>query len=210
MTERPTPEVLVPDSVAALADALRAAQADGVTVLPRGRGSRLLRHAPTAAPARWLSTAALQGVRWIDVADQTCEVEAGLAPAALEALLAPHRLTLGVLAPCAGAGTLGGLFLSGELSLLHAACGPPRDQVLGGEWLLADGSRIRSGARVVKSVAGYDLTRLLLGSRGRLAVCTALTLRLRPLPRRVDWWQCADPQAWSRCRRPRPPPPARA
>jgi len=189
-------ELLVPDSVEAFAEALRAAQADGARVLPCGRRSRLARHAPDAAPQRWLSTAALHGVRWIDVADQTCEVEAGLAPAALEALLAPHRLTLGVRAPCAGNGTLGGLFLAPDVSLLHASFGPPRDQVLGAEWLLADGSRVRSGARVVKSVAGYDLTRLFLGSRGRLAACTALILRLRPLPRHVAWWQTETPLHW--------------
>lgn len=187
---------LVAERIEDLAEALRAAQADGTRVLPCGRRSRRLRHAPAAAPQQWLSTAGLQGVRWIDIADQTCEVEAGLPPAALEALLRPHRLTLGALSPCAGAGTLGGLFLAPDISLLHAVCGPPRDQVLGAEWLLADGTRVRSGARVVKSVAGYDVTRLFLGSRGRLAVCTALTLRLRPLPRRVAWYQCATPRHW--------------
>ena len=92
-----------------------------------------------------------------------------------------------MLAPGASEGTLGGLFLSQEVNLLQAAYGPARDQVLGARWLLADGTAIRTGARVVKSVAGYDLTRLLLGSEGRLAVCLSLTLRLRPRPARLHW-----------------------
>lgn len=187
-----------PASVAEAAEAIREAQADGTVLLPCGRRSRIARHAPQAAPERWLSLSGLRALRWLDVEDQTCEVEAGMSPQELAVLLDAHGLELAVDAPCAQDGTLGGLFLAPDVSLLHTSCGPPRDQVLGAEWLLADGTRIQSGARVVKSVAGYDLTRLLLGSRGRLAACTALTLRLRPQPRRSAWFRGDDPVAWRR------------
>jgi len=120
---------------------------------------------------------------WLDAEDQTCEVGAGTAPATLDAELAGHGLMLAVDAPCAAEGTLGGVFLAPDLSLLHGAYGPPRDQVLGGTWMLADGSVVRTGARVVKSVAGYDLTRLFLGSGGFLAAALSLVLRLQPRPR---------------------------
>ena len=93
-------------------------------------------------------------------------------------------------------GTLGGVFMGSEPSLLSSSCGPTRDSVLGANWVLADGSQVRTGARVVKSVAGYDVTRLLLGSRGQLAINTSLILRLRPAPRRVHWLQ-VNRTVWS-------------
>lgn len=173
----------------------REAAARGASLLPCGRRSRLLRHEPGARPDLWLEMHAMRGLVWLDPADQTCEVGAGTAPAELARELAPHGLMLGADAPCAETGSLGGLFLAPDMSLLHRAAGPPRDQVLGGSWLLADGSLVRTGARVVKSVAGYDLTRLFLGSRGRLAACVTLVLRLQPQPRDHRCFRVADPQA---------------
>lgn len=178
--------------------AVRSAQADGRALLPCGRRSRIGRHDPAAAPEGWLDLAGLGRVLAIRPADLVCEVEAGLAPADLAPALAEHGLELGVASPGAAQGSLGGVFLSPDVSLLFAAYGPPRDQVLGAAWVLADGTQVSTGARVVKSVAGYDVTRLFLGSRGRLAACTQLTLRLRPKPRRECWYRLgpARMRAW--------------
>lgn len=181
--------------IARARESVRAAGADAVPILPCGRRTRLARHAPEAAPGRWLELGALRGIVWLDAADQTCEAGAGTSPAELDRALAPHGLMLAADAPGAEAGSLGGLFLAPDLSLLHRAYGPPRDQVLGGTWLLADGAEVRTGARVVKSVAGYDLTRLFLGSRGRLAACLTLVLRLQPRPRDLRCFQVSDPLA---------------
>lgn len=175
---------------------LREAAAAGASILPCGRRTRLLRHAPEAAPDRWLELGSLRGIVWLDAADQTCEAGAGTSPAELDEALLPHGLMLGVDAPSAAEGSLGGLFQSPDLSLLHRSLGPPRDQVLGGSWLLADGQTVRTGARVVKSVAGYDLTRLFLGSRGRLAACLTLVLRLQPRPRNLHACRVSDPMAF--------------
>lgn len=171
------------------------AQKQGQTILPCGNGTRLQRFLPEANPDRWLSVAGMQEVLWLDAEDQTCAVEAGMSPAKLQELLAPHALQLDALCPNMEHGTLGGLFLSREHSLLSGSCGPLRDQVLGATWLLADGSIVKSGARVVKSVAGYDVTRLFLGSRGRLAICLDLTLRLRPKAPARRWFTL-ERQAW--------------
>lgn len=177
-----------------VAQAVRAAAADQEPVLPCGRRTRLRRHLPEAAPARWLSVAPMTRVIALEPQDQVCVVEPGVSPAALDEALRSHGLELAVAAPCAREGTIGGLFLAPDVSLLRAAWGPPRDQVLGGRWCLADGTLVRTGARVVKSVAGYDVTRLFLGSRGRLAVCVELTLRLRPRPRHERWHRIAADQ----------------
>ncbi|MGB0685193.1 MAG: FAD-binding oxidoreductase, partial [Planctomycetota bacterium] len=181
------PELLRPRDAAEATEMLRAAAASGESVHPCGRASRLARRPGARPDGLRLSVAGLDELAWLDVADQTCEVAAGMSPATLDRHLQEVDLELGVLAPGADEGTLGGLFLSQEVNLLQAAYGPARDQVLGAQWLLADGTAIRTGARVVKSVAGYDLTRLLLGSEGRLAICLSLTLRLRPRPARLHW-----------------------
>ncbi len=164
-------------------------QQQGQSLLPCGNSSRKHRFLPAAKPDIWLSLSKLQELLWLDVADQTCAVEAGMPIAKLQSILRPHGLQLAVLDPLQDLGTVGGFFLSREPSLLARSCGPPRDHVLGGTWLLADGNVVRSGARVVKSVAGYDLTRLFLASRGRLAICLDLTLKLSPIPSALYWYQ---------------------
>ena len=171
------------DSVRGLVERVRASQADGEALRIRGAGTRAWLHPVDARPdCTELQLRGLSGVEWIDAEDRTCRVAAGTALTELDAALAEHQLILPWLD--AGTGTVGGAFLSGAPSLCGAAWGMPRDQVLGAAWVLPDGRSIESGTRVVKSVAGYDLTRLFLGSRGRLAACTTLTLRLRPRPER--------------------------
>jgi len=167
---------------------LRQAAAGRQRLWPCGKESRLRRvfHLEPQADHK-VSTANLQRIHWLDREDQTCEVDVGLSPLALQQELAPLGLELGVESPSHDVGTLGGLFLSREVNLLHQAYGHAREQVLGLRAYLADGTQVQTGSRVVKSVAGYDLTRLLLGSEGRLAVVTRLTLRLHPRPKALDW-----------------------
>jgi len=168
---------------------LHQAYAAGHSVFPCGQRSRQARVLPHVATDCWLSMADCREMLWLDVADQTCEVQAGMSPAALITHLEGTGLELAVMCRNHNSGTLGGLFMAAEASLLGPSCGLTRDFVLGASWVLADGSSVRSGARVVKSVAGYDVTRLLLGSRGQLAINTSLILRLRPAPRELFWFQ---------------------
>jgi len=189
-----TSTVFTPTTEGEAQDWIRQALASSTPWQPIGsstRRSRLLGSATDdsgspALSAQLLSSAAIKKIHWIDAEDRTCEVDAGLPLAELTAALAENGLMLG---HHAQAGTVGGLLNSGEPSLLAGSCGLPRDQVLGATWLLPDGRRIRSGARVVKSVAGYDVTRLLLSAQGQLAMCTRLILRLRPIPQDLRWYQ---------------------
>jgi len=167
---------------------LHEAAASQQRLWPCGQQSRLHRVFAQEPQAEYVvSTAGLQTMHWLDREDQTCEVDVGLSPHALQQELAPLGLELGVESPSHHQGTLGGLFLSREVNLLHQAYGHAREQVLGLRAYLADGTQVQAGSRVVKSVAGYDLTRLLLGSEGRLAVVTRLILRLHPRPKALDW-----------------------
>jgi glycolate oxidase FAD binding subunit len=120
----------------------------------------------------------------LDAGDQTCTVECGVPRAELDAALAEHKLEL----PCLGDGTIGGLFASDLLGPAAAGCPGPRNLLLGMEALLASGSAFKSGARVVKSVAGFDVHKLFVGSHGRLFIATKLHLRLKPRPRAEQWF----------------------
>jgi hypothetical protein len=78
--------------------------------------------------------------------------------------------------------TLGGIVATGLAGAQQLGYGPPRRSVIGMRVVLADGTAIKVGGRVVKNVAGYDLCKLFTGSQGTLGVITELTFKLRPLP----------------------------
>jgi len=183
-----------PDSINQAREIISAAKHDHTALLPCGNSSRLHRHLPGSPLSTKLSLSNLNQIIKIDAAEQTCIVEAGVSTEELSHALSEHKLELGVLAPNSQSGTIGGLFMAPDISLYRARWGNLREQVLNANWLLADGSEISTGAQVVKSVAGYDLTRLLLGSHGQLAACTRLCLRLRPSPRHRAWWKLAISQ----------------
>lgn len=166
-----------------LQEQVRAAIAGGQRLRIVGSGSRPWLHPalPDGVDCVPLDCSGLGSIRWIDREDRTCCVEAGVRLDELAAAL--HEFDLGLPFWDGCAATVGGAFLGGTPSLCTSSWGHARDQVLGGEWILANGEFVRTGSRVVKSVAGYDLTRLFVGSRGQLAACTALILRLRPRPR---------------------------
>jgi len=79
-------------------------------------------------------------------------------------------------------GTLGATISTGTCGPHTHAMGMPRDVVLGAEFVTGTGEVVRAGGRVVKNVAGFDLTRLITGSWGTLGVITEVTVRLRALP----------------------------
>jgi hypothetical protein len=152
----------------------------------RGTGSRS-HQLPTCASAEVLDLSPLNRIQRLDPGDQTCTVECGVTRRELDAALLEHDLEL----PCLSDhldGTIGGLFASDPFGPAAAGCPGPRNLLLGMDALLANGTSFRSGARVVKSVAGFDVHKLLVGSLGRLFVATRLHLRLKPRPRAEQWF----------------------
>jgi hypothetical protein len=177
---------------------LREALAAGGPVRLAGTGSQQhLVPAPTTATAvRMVSLASMDRILRLEADDLTCTVEAGVRREALDAALAEHQLQL----PCAGSGTLGGLFATDLVGPLGPGMHSPRSLLLGFEGLLAEGLSFKAGARVVKSVAGFDLQKLFVGSQGRLFAATRLHLKLRPAARHQASFRHDDVELFDRLR----------
>ena len=114
--------------------------------------------------------------------DMTATVQAGVTAGALAARLAAHRQTLPLDPPGWASRTVGGIAATAASGPLRVRYGTMRDLLLGVRFIQADGVVTWGGAKVVKSVTGYDIPKLLVGSLGTLAVLGELTLRLHPLP----------------------------
>ena len=164
-----------------VARALAAASEVGEAVVLRGGGTRLGLGAPARA-SRIVDLRGLSGVIEHHVRDLTVEARAGTTVGALNRELAPHRQVLALDPPLPERATLGGVIAAGDPGFRVVPGSRPRDLLLGLAAVLADGTRIRSGGRVVKNVTGYELTKLFTGSLGTLGAITRVTLRLRALP----------------------------
>ena len=127
-----------------------------------------------------LDAAGMNRVLEHESGDLTCTVEAGVRLSALAAALAPARQRLSLDPP--GDPTIGACLAENLSGPLRHRFGAPRDLVLGVTLVLADGTIVNAGGKVVKNVAGYDLGKLVCGSRGRLAFIGRVSLRLHPDP----------------------------
>lgn len=174
--------VATPASAAEVAEELRAVAATGGTVLACGGGCFLDCGGPRHAPELLLRTSGMARLVFHEPHELVVRVQAGMTLAALQSVLATAGQEIPWDHPWPERQTVGGILASGLAGPRRFSKGMPRDHVLGLEAVLADGSVARPGGRVVKNVAGYDLTRLFVGSAGRLGVITEATLKVMPLP----------------------------
>jgi glycolate oxidase FAD binding subunit len=128
-----------------------------------------------------LTTEGLGRILEHEAGDLTCTVESGVRLSVLQRELAEHGQRLSLDPP--GDPTVGALIAESLSGPLRHRFGAPRDLLLGVTLVLADGTVASAGGKVVKNVAGYDLGRLVCGSRGRLALIARASFRLHPLPR---------------------------
>lgn len=162
-------------------DAVRDAAASRTSLRITGTGTWLAAGRPVRA-TRTLSLSSLTGVVQYEPGDFTLTARAGTTLAELARATLPHRQFL-ALDPYGDAdGTLGATVATGASGPMAYAFGGPRDNVIGMEVVTGDGAVVRCGGRVVKNVAGFDLTRLFTGSWGTLGVITEVSVRLRALP----------------------------
>jgi len=123
-------------------------------------------------------------MRVYEPADLTFTAGAGTAWMALQDATRSNGQWLPLDPPGVEDGTLGAMVATGAAGPLRLAYGAPRDHVLGVTLVSGDGRILRWGGRVVKNVAGFDVTRLSVGSWGALGVITSVSARLFPLPAR--------------------------
>ncbi|MDQ1043097.1 FAD-binding oxidoreductase [Streptomyces sp. V4I2] len=162
--------------------ALRHAHALRVPVVPRGAGTGLSGGATASEGSLVLDLSGMNRILELDADDQLAVVEPGVITADLDRAAGAHGLRYAPDPASAALSTIGGNIATNAGGLRCAKYGVTRDSVLGLEAVLADGTVVRTGRRTVKGVTGYDLTALLTGSEGTLAVITSATLRLRPVP----------------------------
>ena len=172
--------VAAPSSTQEAAALLRAAAELNLTVVPRGSASRLGWGCPPESCDLIVDTRRLDSVLEHAAGDMVARVQAGMTLDALQDRLAEQGQRLALDPP--GGGTVGGLVATGVAGPLRLRYGGPRDLLIGITIVRADGTVARSGGKVVKNVAGYDLGKLFAGSYGTLGLITEATFRLHPQP----------------------------
>ncbi len=164
-----------------VAEILRFAASEKLTVIPMGGGTKL---GIGCAPSRYdvaLDLSRMDRVLAYDPHDLTLGVEPGVRIEGLLRTLAEQKQFLPLAVPFLDRATVGGVVAANSSSPLRHAYGTARDFCLGMEFVTGEGTRAKSGGRVVKNVTGYDLHKLLIGSLGTLGVITRVNFRTFPL-----------------------------
>lgn len=120
-----------------------------------------------------------------DDTNLTATVQAGMKLAALQELLGRARQFVALDPPEPARATVGGMVAANSNGPRRMRYGAVRDQVIGMKMVLANGTPIKAGGKVVKNVAGYDLCKLFVGSLGTLGIITEVTFKMAPLPERA-------------------------
>jgi glycolate oxidase FAD binding subunit len=171
-----------PGDVEQVSRLLACAHAEGLSVVPRGAGTALGLGNPPARVDLMLDLTRLNRVVEYEPADVSVSVEAGMTLDELEQILGKHRQFLPLDPPGRRARTVGGVLATDASGPLRFRYGTGRDVLLGVRFVQADGAITWGGSKVVKSVTGYDIPKLLTGSLGTLGVIVETTLRLHPVP----------------------------
>jgi D-lactate dehydrogenase (cytochrome) len=173
------------DEVAAI---VRIAAQFGLPIVPFGAGTSLEGHVHAIHGGISIDMREMNKIIRVSVADLDATVEAGVSRLQLQKALNNTGLMFPV-DPGADA-TLGGMTSTRASGTTAVRYGTMRENVLGLTVVLADGQIIKTGTRARKSAAGYDLTRLFVGSEGTLGVVTEIILRLHPIPEAVSAAVC--------------------
>lgn len=174
--------VVTPGTKEETAQAVNLAGQHGLTLLARGGGSRLNLGGIPGQVDILLETNRMTRLIEHEAPDLTCQVEAGITLAALQAQLATKGQRVALDPPDAEQASLGGILASNASGPKRLRYGTARDVVIGLRVVQANGEIARSGGNVVKNVAGYDLNKLYIGSLGTLGIIVEANLKLQPLP----------------------------
>ncbi|GLY48460.1 FAD-linked oxidase C-terminal domain-containing protein [Lentzea sp. NBRC 102530] len=174
--------VVFPQNTGQVQAVVRACAAHGVPIVPRGAGSGLSGAANAIEGCVVLVLTKMNAIVEVDPDNRLAVVEPGVVNLDLRGRVEKDGLFYPPDPSSYDWCTIGGNLSTNAGGLCCVKYGVTTDSVLGLEVVLADGEVLRTGRRTVKGVAGYDLTKLFIGSEGTLGVITQATLALRPLP----------------------------
>jgi glycolate oxidase FAD binding subunit len=177
--------IIAPANTEEMAAIVRHANKSRITITPYGGGTKQGWGNPIQ-PALLLHTNRLNSVREHTWQDMTCTVEAGCTWSSMQSVLAKHAQFVALDPLWADRATIGGIAATNDSGSLRLRYGSLRDLIIGMTVVLADGTIARSGGKVVKNVAGYDLHKLMTGAFGTLGIITEITFRLHSIPKHVQ------------------------
>ncbi len=170
------------ETTAQVADIMKLANKMKIPVVPRGAGTGLSAMAVPVKGGIVLDLCRMNRIIKVSIEDRMAVVQPGVVYADLEKALAKDGFFF---PPDPGSGksaTLGGNVATNAGGIKGAKYGTTRDYVLGLEVVLPDGRIMRTGSNCMKSVSGYDLTRLIVGSEGTLGIVTEIIFKINPKP----------------------------
>ena len=179
--------VVAPGDIQQVAEILRFAHANSLSVMPSGGGTKLGWGNTLTADIE-LSMKRLNQLREHAWQDMTCTVQAGSSWTAMQDALKTHGQMVALDPLCPERATVGGIVACNDSGALRLKYGGLRDLIIGMTMVLADGTIAKSGGKVVKNVAGYDMHKLLTGSFGTLGVIAEVNFRLHPVEEHRQTW----------------------
>jgi len=181
-----TPQVIAaPANATETAGVLKCAAERDLVVVPAGSCSR--QHIGRI-PARVdivIETARMNAIQYFEPGDLTIGIQAGAKLGDVVTRIEAHGQTLPIDPPSVSRTTIGSIVATCASGPLRHGYGSVRDFCLGVEFATAEGKVAKAGGRVVKNVAGYDVTKLLVGSYGTLAIITSANFRVFPSQRQT-------------------------